>query len=293
MTQSPVWFITGGSTGFGNELVKLVIAKGWRVVATARDKTKLKALGEGIEDRVLALDLDVTDQSQIEVAVNAASDRFGRIDVLVNNAGYGYMSSVEEGEDARIREVFEANVFGLFAMTRAVLPMMRAQKSGHVLNLSSVAGLVGLFGSAYYSATKHAVEGFSKALSAEVEPLGMHVTCIEPGPFRTDFAGRSINMTDSTIDDYAETVGKRLTASRDGSGKQAGDPVRAAKAMIAITQEQNPPHHLVLGKIGVEGVTKYLRQQLEEIEGHRAMGLGTDFPEVLEQLASRSTEEEQ
>jgi len=209
-SDTPVWFISGCSTGFGRELAKLVLARGWRAVVTARDAGRVADLADGAEDRALAVSLDVTDQAQIDDAVAQAKAKFGRIDVLVNNAGYGYQASVEEGEESEIRAQFDANVFGLFALTRAVLPIMRAQKSGHVINITSVAGLVGFPGSGYYAASKHAVEGWSDALLAEVQPLGINVTCVEPGPFRTDWAGRSLKQTPVKIADYAETAGKRL-----------------------------------------------------------------------------------
>ncbi|MER2194017.1 oxidoreductase [Methylobacterium brachiatum] len=275
----PVWFITGCSTGFGRELAKLVIARGWRAVVTARDRAKVADLAEGATDRVLALALDVTDASQIAQAVSETSKQFGRIDVLVNNAGYGYQSSIEEGEEDKIRAQFDANVFGLFALTRAVLPLMRAQRAGHVLNVTSVAGLVGFPASGYYAATKHAVEGFSDALAAEAGPLGIKVTCIEPGPFRTDWAGRSLIQTPSTIPDYAETAGARLKATSEKSGTQAGDPVRAGEAMIRVTELDNPPRHLVLGAWGYEAVTSRLKQRLAEIEAWRETSLGADYPE--------------
>ncbi len=281
MTQNtnPVWFITGCSTGFGRDLAKLVIARGWRAVVTARDRAKVADLAQGAEARVLALSLDVTAPGQIAEALRAATDTFGRIDVLVNNAGYGYQSSIEEGEDDKIRAQFDANVFGLFALTRAVLPVMRAQRSGRILNITSVAGFVGFPGSGYYAATKHAVEGFSDALAAETGPLGIHVTCIAPGPFRTDWAGRSLVQTPSTIADYAETAGARLKATSAKSGTQAGDPVRAGEAMIRVTEIDNPPRHLVLGAWGFEAVTNRLRQSLAEIEAWRETSLGADYPE--------------
>jgi NAD(P)-dependent dehydrogenase (short-subunit alcohol dehydrogenase family) len=275
----PVWFITGCSTGFGRELAKLAIARGWRAVVTARDRAKVADLAEGATDRVLALALDVTDASQIAQAVSETSKQFGRIDVLVNNAGYGYQSSIEEGEEDKIRAQFDANVFGLFALTRAVLPLMRAQRAGHVLNVTSVAGLVGFPASGYYAATKHAVEGFSDALAAEAGPLGIKVTCIEPGPFRTDWAGRSLIQTPSTIPDYAETAGARLKATAEKSGTQAGDPIRAGEAMIRVTELDNPPRHLVLGAWGYEAVTSRLKQRLAEIEAWRETSLGADYPE--------------
>jgi len=184
---SPVWFITGCSTGFGRELAKAVIARGWRAVVTARDQTSVSGLVQG-HATALAVSLDVTKSDQVKAAAAAAEQRFGRVDVLVNNAGYGYQSSIEEGEEDKIRAQFDANVFGLFAMTRAVLPIMRRQHSGHILNITSIGGLVGFPASGYYSATKHAVEGWSESLAAEVKPLGIRVTCVEPGPFRTDWA---------------------------------------------------------------------------------------------------------
>lgn len=275
MASAPVWFITGCSTGFGHELAKLVAARGWNLVATARRKESLADLAG---PNVLALSLDVTKQDQIDSAVAAAKDRFGRIDVLVNNAGYGYLTTIEEGEDAKIRAMFEANVFGLFAMTRAVLPVMRAQRSGHIINITSVGGHVGNPGSGYYAATKHAVEGWSKSLAAETAPLGIKVTAVAPGPFRTDWAGRSMVQTPNLIEDYASTVGTRLKSVSAYSGQQAGDPVRAGEAMIALTQMENPPVHIVLGRGGFDVVTASLRNRLAEIEAYRDLGIGTDFP---------------
>ncbi|MET4663918.1 oxidoreductase [Sphingomonas sp. PvP056] len=279
-SPSPVWLVTGCSTGFGRDLAQLIIDRGWRLIATARDADRVADLAAAAPDRVLALALDVTDQAQIESVVAAAAEKFGRIDVLVNNAGYGYQSTIEEGVDAEIRQQFDANVFGLFAMTRAVLPHMRAQKSGHIINITSVAGLVGFMGSGYYAASKHAVEGFSDALLAEVKPLGIDVTCVEPGPFRTDWAGRSLQQTQSTIADYADTAAKRLADTRGGSGKQAGDPVRAGEAMIALTVDPNPPRHLVLGKWGYDAVTDKLRARSAEIEAHRDASLAADYPDA-------------
>ena len=278
-SDTPVWFISGCSTGFGRELAKLVLARGWRAVVTARDAGRVADLAEGAEDRALALSLDVTERAQIDDAVAQAKAKFGRIDVLVNNAGYGYQASVEEGVESEIRAQFDANVFGLFALTRAVLPIMRGQKSGHIINITSVAGQVGFPGSGYYAASKHAVEGWSDALLAEVKPLGIDVTCVEPGPFRTDWAGRSLKQTPVKIADYAETAGKRLDGTREVSGTQAGDPVRAGEAMIALTEDANPPRHLVLGAWGYDAVTKKLAERLKEIEAHKADSLGADFPE--------------
>lgn len=278
MSYTPVWFITGCSTGFGRALAERVLARGWRVVATARDRARVADLsGDG--DALLALDLDVTYAGQIAAAVDAAKTRFGRIDVLVNNAGYGYQAAIEEGVEEEIRAQFDANVFGLFALTRAVLPLMRHAGRGHILNITSVAGLAGFPASGYYAASKHAVEGWSDSLAAEVAPLGLHVTCVEPGPFRTDWAGRSLRQTPNRIAAYAETAGARMKSTSDISGQQAGDPVRAADAMIALTERAEPPRHLVLGRWGHDAVVQRLRERLAEIESLRGEALATDFPD--------------
>lgn len=226
----------------------------------------------------MALDLDVTRAEQIEASVNAAVEHFGQIDILVNNAGYGYMTTVEEGEEDEIRRMFDANVFGLFALTRAILPVMRRQRRGHVINISSVAGLVGFPGSGYYAASKHAVEGWSDSLAAEAGPLGIQVTCIEPGPSRTDWAGRSMTQTPNRIADYAKTAGGRLLSLKDQSGQQPGDPVRIVGAIIKIAQLERAPRHIVMGAIGVEAVEKKLRAALADIEAWRELGLSTDAP---------------
>ena len=278
MLQDPVWFITGCSTGFGAALAAEVLAAGGRAVITARELGHLDDLVHQGGDRVLPVVLDVTHDDQIAAAVAAAEEKFGRIDVLVNNAGYGYQASCEEGEEQQVRAQFDANVFGLFALTRAVLPGMRARRAGHVINITSVAGFIGFPGSGYYSASKHAVEGFSDSLAVELKPLGIQVTCVEPGPFRTDWAGRSLKQTQTHIPDYEETVGARLKMTSGYSGKQAGDPVRAAQAMMRLVEEDVPPRHLVLGAIGYDAVTKKLRERLEQIESRRETALGADFP---------------
>ncbi len=276
--SSPVWLISGCSTGFGRELAQQTIARGFKVVVTARDTSSIADLVEG-HDNALAVALDVTQQASIDQAVKAAIDTFGTLDVLVNNAGYGYQSSVEEGVESEIRAQFDANVFGLFALTRAVLPAMRKARSGHVINITSVAGLIGFASSGYYSASKHAVEGWSDSLALEAGPLGIRVTCVEPGPFRTDWAGRSLHQTPSTLPDYAETAAARMKATSEYSGTQKGDPARAARAMIAITEHDNPPRHLVMGAWGHEAVTSKLKERLAEIDAWKKTSVETDFPE--------------
>ncbi len=273
-----VWFITGCSTGFGHELAKAVLGRGGRAVITARDPATLADLTGPYPDTALALALDVTKPAQISEAVATAVQKFGSIGVLVNNAGYGYQAAIEEGEEAEIRAQFEANVFGLFALTRAVLPVMRQARRGYIMNITSVAGYIGFPGSGYYAASKHAVEGFSDALAAEVGPLGIHVTCIAPGPFRTDWAGRSLKQTPGHIADYDATAHARMKATAQKSGTQAGDPARAAAAMIDLTAVDKPPRHYVLGAFGLEVVTKKLKDELAEIEAWRTPALATDFP---------------
>jgi NAD(P)-dependent dehydrogenase (short-subunit alcohol dehydrogenase family) len=277
-TSLPVWFITGCSTGLGQELAKRVLQRGWRAVVTARDVQSVARLAAETGDRALALQLDVTDSSQIQRAVAAAEQRFGRIDVLVNNAGYGYQSSAEEGDEEEIRRQFDTNVFGLFAVTRAVLPGMRLRRRGHVINITSIAGFVGFPGSGYYAASKHAVEGWSDALAAEGGPLGIKVTCVEPGPFRTDWAGRSLKQTATAIEDYAATAGARLRKTASASGSQAGDPVRAAIAITGISEIAHPPRHLVLGSAGLDLVLQTLGTRMDELSRWRDTSASTDFP---------------
>jgi NAD(P)-dependent dehydrogenase (short-subunit alcohol dehydrogenase family) len=277
--QSPVWFITGCSTGFGKELAKLVLARGWRAVVTARNPDRLTGLVSGHKENALALQLNVTDRAQIAQAVRQAEERFGRIDVLVNNAGYGYLAAVEEGEDDQIRAMFETNFFGLVALTNAVLPGMRKRRSGHIVNFSSIGGLVSFAATGYYHATKYAVEGLSESLSIEVAPLGIKVLIVEPGPFRTDWAGRSLLESKIVIDDYAQTAGERRRQTRERSGKQQGDPARAAEAIIEAVGSANPPLHLLLGKPALELGYKKLEAVKKDFDAWRQTTLGADYPE--------------
>jgi NAD(P)-dependent dehydrogenase (short-subunit alcohol dehydrogenase family) len=280
LETTPVWLITGCSTGLGRALADVIVQRGWRVVATARDTSHIQEMETSTPDRVLALRMDVTNAADIDAAVAATREKFGRIDVLVNNAGYGYQSAVEEAEETEIRAQFDTNVFGLFAMTRAVLPLMRAQRSGNIINITSVAGLIGYPGSGYYAASKHAVEGWSDSLRAEVQPLGIGVTCIEPGPFRTDWAGRSLRQTANKISDYADTAGKRLAGTKETSGAQSGDPVKAAEAMVTIARGADAPRHLVLGSWGFNAVVERMAQRVGEISAQRDLSLSTDFDDA-------------
>jgi NAD(P)-dependent dehydrogenase (short-subunit alcohol dehydrogenase family) len=277
-SPKPVWFITGCSTGFGRELSKILLSRGYRVVVTARDAARVRDLVEPYPDHAMALALDVEKPAEIEAAAAAARARFGRVDVLVNNAGYGYLAAVEEGDDADIRALFEANVFGLAHMTRAVLPFMRAQASGCVVNVSSMGGFVGNAGGGYYNATKFAVEGLSEALAKEVAPFGIRVIIVEPGPFRTDWAGRSLKTPKTPIDAYAETAIARRRAVAGYSGAQPGDPVRGAQAIIAAVESSNPPLRLVLGAVALGAIRGKLDSMRAEIDAGETVTLAADYP---------------
>jgi len=275
--ETPVWFITGCSTGFGREIAQAALRRGCRAVVTARNPARLGSFTA--EPNALVTALDVTKPDQIAAAVQLAESRFGRIDVLVNNAGYGYLSAIEEGEDAEVRAMFEANVFGLIAVTKAVLPGMRARRRGHVFNISSIGGRIGFPGSGYYAATKFAVAGLSEALAAESAPLGIKVTSIEPGPFRTDWAGRSLKTPKVALADYAETAGKRRATLQGYSGKQPGDPARLAQVVIQAAESANPPLHLLLGRPAYEQAEQKLKALGAEMEAWRAASLSADFPD--------------
>lgn len=274
----PVWLITGCSTGFGRELAKLVLARGWRAVVTARKVEQVQDLAKGHEDRALVLALDVTSRDQIADVVKQAEQRFGRIDVLVNNAGYGYLAAIEEGEDAEVRAMFETNVFGLIDATKAVLPVMRAQKSGLIVNVSSIGGLTSFAATGYYHGTKYAVEGISESLAIEVKPLGIDVLIVEPGSFRTNWAGPSIKQSASRIEAYDATAGERRQQTEQRSGNQAGDPVRAAQAIIDASLSDTPPLRLVLGKFALELARKKLDFMRDDFDRWESTSLGADFP---------------
>lgn len=278
--KTPVWLITGCSTGFGRELAQCVLDRGWRVVVTARDPSKIQDFTRSNDSQVLALKLDVNDGTQVAAAVKQAEEKFGGVDVLVNNAGYGYLAAVEEGEEDEVRAMFETNFFGLVAMTRAVLPGMRRRRRGHIVNISSIGGFVGFPGVGYYNATKFAVEGLSEALAKEVAPLGIKVLVVEPGPFRTDWAGRSLKQTGYVLDDYAATAGARRQAISNGSGKQAGDPVRAAKAIIQAVESATPPFRLMLGRMALDTARAKVDSLRQEFANWESTTLGADFRET-------------
>ncbi|GAA4030967.1 oxidoreductase [Actimicrobium antarcticum] len=276
VNDKPVWFITGCSTGFGRELAIQALEQGYRTVVTARKPDEIKdlaALGEA-----LVLQLDVTDQKQVDAAVAAAIEQFGRIDVLVNNAGIGYFAAVEESDEEQVRRMFEINVFGVSRMIHAVLPSMRHNRSGFIVNLSSIGGLRAFPAVGYYNATKFAVEGLSEALWQEVEPLGIRVMLVEPSGFRTDWAGRSANEVKQPIADYAETAGAWRAQVRKASGHQPGDPKRAAHAIINAVLAAKPPHRLPLGNAAFEGAMSKLDELRKEFAEWETVSRGADFP---------------
>jgi NAD(P)-dependent dehydrogenase (short-subunit alcohol dehydrogenase family) len=277
--NSDVWFITGCSTGFGRELAKLVLDRGYRAVVTARDPHKIQDLIAGHEGRALALKLDVTNAGEVAEAAKKAETTFGSIDVLVNNAGFGYVGAVEESEEDEVRAMVETNFFGLTRMIHVVLPGMRRRRRGSIVNISSIGGLVGFPGVGYYNATKFAVEGLSEALAKEVAPLGIKVLVVEPGPFRTDWAGRSLKRSPQQIQEYAETAGAFRERITGGSGKQVGDPVRASEAILKAVESDDAPLHLVLGRIALDTARSKIELLRRELDAWEETSLGADYPE--------------
>jgi NAD(P)-dependent dehydrogenase (short-subunit alcohol dehydrogenase family) len=276
--MSKVWFITGCSTGFGRNLAQEVLQNGGKVAVTARNTDDVKDMVAKYPDTAVAIKLDVTNPDQVKEAVQKAKEKFDRIDVLVNNAGIGYFGAIEESEDAEVRRMFEINFFGLAAVTNAVLPIMRAQRSGHIVNISSVGGLVAFPGVGFYNATKFAVTGYSEALAKEVSPLGIKVTVIAPSGFRTDWAGRSANNTKIVIDDYAATAHTNQNTIRGYSGNQPGDPVRAAQAIIKAVESSTPPLRLMLGVGALKGIRNKIVELQSDIDTWEETTVWADNP---------------
>lgn len=273
-----VWFITGSSTGFGRELAEQVLERGEKVVATARNVADVEDLVEKYPETARAVKLDVTKADEIKSSVESAINEFGKIDVLVNNAGYGLGGGIEEPSEEQIRRQFETNVFGVIHLMREVLPIMREQKRGHILNLSSIGGFRSGPSIGYYTATKFALEALSEALSKEVEHLGIKVTLIEPGGFRTDFAGRSFEQPENRIADY--TTSERIDKIGDYDGKQDGDPVKAVAAMIKVVDAENPPLRLPLGADAVKGMEEKMEAVRQNIDEWREVAVNTAVDEA-------------
>ncbi|MBD2257983.1 oxidoreductase [Pseudanabaena sp. FACHB-2040] len=275
--DSRVWLITGTSTGFGRVLAEQVLKKGDSLIATARNPQQIETLVADYSDRTLAVQLDVTHEEQIKAAVEQAVATFGHIDVLVNNAGYGLIGALEEVSNEQIRRNFETNLFGAIDMMRAVLPVMRQQRSGHIINMSAIAGFTNELGFSIYGGAKFAIEGISEALQGEVAPFGIKVTLVEPGPFRTDFIGRSLDRATHQMAEYQPTVGKFLQFLNTIEGKQPGDPVKAAKAIIQIVESENPPLRLVLGHYAYSKFRQKIESLTQELDAWEDIAANTDF----------------
>jgi NAD(P)-dependent dehydrogenase (short-subunit alcohol dehydrogenase family) len=271
------WLITGCSTGLGRALAQAVIGAGHNAVVSARDVAKVTDLAEAAPDRSLAVALDVTDSRQVDSAVRRAQERFGGVDVLVNNAGYGYRAAVEEGDDDDVRTLFDTHFFGTVAMIKAVLPGMRARRSGAIVNISSIGAQLTPVGSGYYAAAKAAIEGMSGALRGELAPLGISVTVVEPGAFRTDFAGRSLMQSATPIEDYADTAGRRRKENDTMHGNQAGDPAKAGAAIIAAVDSPEPPGFLLLGPDALAAYRYVADARAAEIAQWERLTAATDF----------------
>lgn len=273
------WLITGCSTGLGRALAIAVLEAGHDAVITARDPQVLAELGDSYPETAAVVPLDVRDHDQVVAAVDVAKDRFGGVDVLVNNAGYGYRSALEEGDPAEVEQLFATNFFGAVDVMKQVLPGMRERGAGTIVNVSSIAGRTSQPGSGYYSATKFALEGASDALSKEVGPLGVRVVIVEPGGFRTDFAGRSLTQSAEPIGDYADTAGLRRKENDTIDGRQPGDPVRAAQAILQVVASDNPPLRLLLGSDALRRAEGELVGQRADIDAWVDVTHSTDFPE--------------
>lgn len=276
-----VWLITGAARGLGARILEAALAHGDAVVATSRDVTALAQQHQG-NPALLALPLDVTDEAQAGAVVEATLARFQRIDVLVNNAGFGLLGAVEEASASEVRRLYETNVFGLLNVTRAVLPSMRARRQGHVINISSLGGYQSGAGFGVYCSTKFAVEGLTEALHQELAPLGIHATVVEPGYFRTDFLdATSLNISPRILDDYAATAGQVRQAARQISHHQPGDPQRLAQAMIELVQAPQPPLRLPLGTDTLEVIRAKHAFVDQETAMWRALSASTDFSKGL------------
>ena len=278
--MSRAWLITGCSSGIGRALAEHVLAIGERVAVTARNPAAVSDLVAPCPDTALALPLDVTDPRSIAAAVAAAEERFGQIDVLVNNAGYGYVASIEEGDETAVKAMFETNFFGALRMMKAVLPAMRARRSGTFLQISSLAGRIANPATGYYSSSKHALEAASEALSREVAGLGIKVCSIAPGLFRSDFSGRSLHANQSELADYAGSVAARIDLVKSVDGHQRGDPAKLAALVVAVADMPDPPPQMIAGPDAWAAVDERMRGVREAMERNRALSCGTDFTEA-------------
>jgi NAD(P)-dependent dehydrogenase (short-subunit alcohol dehydrogenase family) len=275
--KKKVWLITGCSTGFGRSIALTVLKSGARVGVGARKYEDVKDIVSAFPETAMALKLDVTNEAEVKTAVADLVDQFGAIDVLVNNAGIGYFGSIEESDEAEVRRMFEINFWGLSNVTREALPWMRKQQSGHIINIASIGGLTSFPALGYYHATKYAVDGFSEALFKEVSPLGIQVTIVAPGAFRTDWAGRSANEAPANIAAYAATAGATMQWLRSINGTQPGDPNRAAEAILKVTETVNPPLRLLLGQDAVDAAYEKLELLKNDFDTWKATSLDVNY----------------
>jgi NAD(P)-dependent dehydrogenase (short-subunit alcohol dehydrogenase family) len=274
----PVWFVTGASSGLGRAISQAVLDRGHRLVAATRTPGTVQELVHEHPDRALAIGLDVTDASASRAALSEAVARFGRLDVVVNNAGYGHVGAVEELSDAELRAQLDVNLFGVINVTRAALPHLRRQRSGHFVQMSSLNGVEGLAGGGYYAASKFAIEGLSESLADEVASLGIRVTIVEPGPHRTAFASARSAPRARPISDYASSVGKTREILSQLDGNQPGDPARAADAILRAVESDDPPLRLPLGQMALDNIRARLDAQLQELEAWAQLSARSDFP---------------
>jgi NAD(P)-dependent dehydrogenase (short-subunit alcohol dehydrogenase family) len=275
--MSKVWLITGSSRGLGREFVQAALEAGHKVAATARQVSDLFEIQQKYGDQVLPLALDVTNESQAHDAVQNTIKKFGRLDILVNNAGYGNVAPIEDTSLEEFRKQIETNLFGTIILTKAALPHFREQRSGHFIQVTSIAGRIGPIGRAPYAAAKWGVEGFSETLAKEVAPFGVKVTIVEPGGFRTDFAGASTILQEGHPE-YDETVGKTARFQREFNGKQPGDPKKAATVLLRLAAEQNPPLRVVLGSDAYSAAEKNDLAKIELGRAWKDLSISTDFP---------------
>ena len=271
------WLITGCSTGLGRAFAEAALDRGHNVVATARDVSQVQDLADAHPDTALAVTLDVTDDEQVAAAVRAAEDRFGAVDVLVNNAGYGYRAAVEEGEDDAGRQLFDTHVHGSVRTIKAVLPGMRARRAGTIVNLSSIGARICPEGSGYYAAVKAAVEALTLSLRKEVAPLGITALVVEPGAFRTDFAGRSLTQSAEPIEDYADTAGRRRKENDTVHGTQPGDPDKAAAVLVDVVESGDAPYMLLLGNDASDAFRAALDALRDDVDTWESTSRSTDF----------------
>jgi NAD(P)-dependent dehydrogenase (short-subunit alcohol dehydrogenase family) len=275
--ESSVWLITGCSSGIGRHVALAALARGHRVAVTARNISTIEDIVAEHPDQAIAVALDVTRREQVASAIEETESRFGGIDVLVNNAGYGYMAAVEEGEDEEVRAMFDTNYFGVVDMIKAALPGMRRRGRGHIINISSMTGLVANPPNVYYSSSKFALEALTEGLAKEVAPLGIRVTAIEPGAIRTDWSTRSMKETQQPIDAYSETVGARKALIKAAGSKFPGDPQRVAEAVVMVSELEEPPLHLLLGHDVYNAYRDKLGGLMESVEEWKSVTLDVNF----------------